>query len=148
MEIDIDIVRENIRQLRKQKGWTQAQLAEKLKVSPDTIQKWETLRNKPSVEDVCALADIFGITTDELLKTNFNADFKLIEIIPSVKLTRHKGDSDHEVYVSPMLKGGATLHRFNNQGGVPYSAIYVGLEEKKSVERYREHLMIYDWNRN
>lgn len=53
---------------RKQKGYTQQQLAELLNLSNKTISKWESGAGCPDISNLEALADIFGITVDELLK--------------------------------------------------------------------------------
>lgn len=55
------------------------------------------------------------------------------------------GETPHDVY-DANLKGGATLHRFINPGGVPYSAIYIGNDEVWSHTRENEKRMIKDWN--
>ena len=57
-----------IQQLREKIGFTQAQLAEKLHISDKTVCKWENGKEYPEVSQLLALADILGITVDELLK--------------------------------------------------------------------------------
>ena len=53
------------------------------------------------------------------------------------------GDSAHEIFIDDFLwRFGAELHRFNNPGGVPYSAIYRYGEEEMSCERQGEDQMI------
>ena len=56
-----------ISKLRKDKGLTQAQLAEKLNVSDKTISKWEQDSGSPSVEFFPALANLFNVTIDYLM---------------------------------------------------------------------------------
>lgn len=58
---------EKLQTLRKQKGWTQEDLAETLFVSRTAISKWETGRGYPSIDSLKALAACFGITVDTLL---------------------------------------------------------------------------------
>lgn len=53
--------------LRKAKGWTQVELAEKLNVSDKAVSKWEKNSGVPSVEFYPALAELFGITIDYLM---------------------------------------------------------------------------------
>jgi len=57
----------NLRRLRKEKNWTQAKVGEKLNYGYSAIANYETGRNQPSVDDLLKLADVFGVTTDELL---------------------------------------------------------------------------------
>ena len=53
--------------LRKEKGFTQAELAQMLKVSDKAVSKWEIGDGLPSIEFFPALANVFGVTTDYLL---------------------------------------------------------------------------------
>lgn len=57
----------NIRDLRKQKKLTQAELAKLMHVSQQTIGAWETERAVPGSDTLGDLADYFGVTTDYLL---------------------------------------------------------------------------------
>lgn len=53
--------------LRKLKGLTQAQLAEKLGISAQAVSKWESGLSCPDIMMLVPLADIFGVSTDMLL---------------------------------------------------------------------------------
>ena len=59
---------ENIRNLRKENKMSQEQLAEKLDVSRQSISLWENGQTTPSMDNIIAIADIFGVSTDVLLK--------------------------------------------------------------------------------
>lgn len=56
-----------IAQLRKEAGITQKQLAEKLNVSDKTVSHWERGESAPDISLVPVLADVFGITCDDLI---------------------------------------------------------------------------------
>jgi len=56
-----------VAELRKEKGLTQAELAEKLSLSPQAISKWENGESLPDITTLPLLADILGVTIDELL---------------------------------------------------------------------------------
>lgn len=58
---------EKIQALRKQKGITQEELAEKLYVSRTAISKWESGRGYPNIDSLKAIARFFGVTIDQLL---------------------------------------------------------------------------------
>ena len=58
--------------LRKAKGMTQQELADKLLVSDKTVSKWERDERMPDISLLPAIAEIFGITTDELLRGERN----------------------------------------------------------------------------
>ena len=56
-----------IAELRKEKGWTQIELAEKLQVSDKAVSKWEQDSGAPSIEFFPALAEVFGVSIDYLM---------------------------------------------------------------------------------
>ena len=58
---------EKLQMLRKQKGLTQEELAEKLFVSRTAISKWESGRGYPSIDSLKAIARFYSVTIDELL---------------------------------------------------------------------------------
>lgn len=61
---------EKIYKLRTESGMSQETLAEKLQVSRQSISKWETDSAVPELGKVVALSEIFGVSTDYLLKEN------------------------------------------------------------------------------
>jgi len=52
---------------RKEKGITQEELAEKMGVSSQAVSKWENDVSCPDISLLTTLADVLGVTTDELL---------------------------------------------------------------------------------
>ena len=62
------ILAEKIITLRKKNGWSQEELAEKVNVSRQSVSKWEGAQAVPDLEKILKLADLFGVTTDYLLK--------------------------------------------------------------------------------
>ena len=58
--------------LRKANGMTQKELGEKLFVSDKTVSRWECDECTPELSLVPSIAEIFGITTDELLRGERN----------------------------------------------------------------------------
>ena len=61
---------QKLQELRKQKGLTQEELAEKLYVSRTAISKWESGRGYPNIDSLRAMARFFSVTLDELLSSN------------------------------------------------------------------------------
>jgi transcriptional regulator with XRE-family HTH domain len=55
-------------ELRKQKGFSQEELANRLNVSRQTISKWEIGESTPDMEKLVAISDLFNVSLDELVK--------------------------------------------------------------------------------
>lgn len=56
-----------IASLRKSKGWTQVELAEKLNVSDKAVSKWESEAGFPEISQLPAMANLFGVTIDYIM---------------------------------------------------------------------------------
>lgn len=61
---------ETISTLRKEKGMTQKELAEQLNITDKAVSKWERDLACPDISTLPKLAEIFGVSVDELLKNN------------------------------------------------------------------------------
>ena len=61
------VVASNLIKLRQQAGMTQAELGEKLNYSDKTVSKWERGESMPDAYSLTRLAEIYGLTVDELL---------------------------------------------------------------------------------
>lgn len=59
-----------ISSLRKEKGMTQSELAEKMGVTDKAVSKWERDISCPDVNTIPKLAELFGIGVDELMQVN------------------------------------------------------------------------------
>lgn len=73
------IFSERLKSEREKKGWSQAELAEKIHVSRQSVSKWETGKNYPTIEVIIDLSDLFGITIDELLRSDKELKDKVIQ---------------------------------------------------------------------
>jgi transcriptional regulator with XRE-family HTH domain len=60
--------------LRKKNGWSQEELAAQLGVSRQAVSKWEGAQSVPDLAKVIAMADLFGVSTDYLLKDEIGAE--------------------------------------------------------------------------
>ncbi|WP_208589495.1 helix-turn-helix domain-containing protein [Gracilibacillus suaedae] len=69
---------EKLKKERKRKSWSQEELAEKLFVSRQSVSKWENGQNFPNIEIIIKLSDLFGVTIDELLRSDDELKEKLI----------------------------------------------------------------------
>lgn len=55
-------------QLRKKAGWSQEELAEQMNVTRQSVSKWEGAQSVPDLEKIIRLSELFGVSTDYLLK--------------------------------------------------------------------------------
>lgn len=62
------ILADKIIRLRKRNGWSQEELAERLDVSRQAVSKWEGAQSLPDLDKLVRMSELFGVTTDELLK--------------------------------------------------------------------------------
>ena len=69
---------EKIKECRKQAGFSQEQLAERLNVSRQAITKWETNKGIPDIANLIAISDEFGLSLDELIKDDVAVKKKII----------------------------------------------------------------------
>jgi len=76
--------------LRKANGMTQKDLADKLFVSDKTVSRWERDECDPDLSLIPAIAELFGITTDELLRGEKNNPDALIEDEPKLSAKAEK----------------------------------------------------------
>jgi len=70
---------DRLKKEREKRGWSQVYLAEKIHVSRQSVSKWETGKNYPSIEVIIDLSDLFGITIDELLRSDDELKEKVIQ---------------------------------------------------------------------
>ncbi len=68
------ILGEKITELRKRNGWSQEELAGKLKVSRQAVSKWESSMSVPELDKILLLSDLFEVSTDYLLKDDQKED--------------------------------------------------------------------------
>jgi len=66
--------------LRKQKGLTQMNLAERLNVSRQAISRWEVGAAVPSMDNLKVLGELYGVQVDYLLNDDAECESKAPEI--------------------------------------------------------------------
>lgn len=78
------ILADKIIEERKRNGWSQEDLAEKLGVSRQSVSKWEGAQSVPDLNRILQMAELFGVTTDYLLKDEMeNKENKTVYENPS-----------------------------------------------------------------
>ncbi len=61
---------ENLLKLRKKKGLSQEEVADKLNVTRQTISKWETNQSTPDFDKIVPICKLYDVSSDELLTGN------------------------------------------------------------------------------
>ena len=57
---------DELKRLRKERGLTQVELAEKLNLSQSTIASWENGKRRPDLDLLPIIADFYGVSVDEI----------------------------------------------------------------------------------
>jgi transcriptional regulator with XRE-family HTH domain len=60
------MTRKTIRELREGKGWTQAEFAFHLRVTPSSVYSWEAGKYEPKASQVRAIAKLCGVSMDAI----------------------------------------------------------------------------------
>ena len=74
---------------RKKNGWSQEELADMLDVSRQSVSKWEGAQSVPDLQKILKMAEIFGVSTDYLLKDEMEPETS----VSPVYETREVGSS-------------------------------------------------------
>lgn len=106
--------------LRKANGMTQKDLAERLNVSDKTISRWERDDGAPDLAAIPAIAEIFGVTCDELLRGERKSPTERSEAIEESE-TSPKGEKQRQ----RLLK--TTLSQYQNRTYIAMGVSVVGL---------------------
>jgi len=108
--------------LRKANGMTQKELGEKLFVSDKTVSRWECDECTPELSLIPSIAEIFGITTDELLRGERNNPDREAATSEDVA-SKQKAKSDKQFKL--MLH--SRKKKFTNLSFISIGLIIVGL---------------------
>lgn len=90
---EVMILADKIINLRKKNGWSQEELAEKLGVTRQSISKYEGAQSIPDLDKILKLSEIFGVTTDYLIKDELEEE----EYAPS-QMQENESESDKSVH--------------------------------------------------
>ena len=94
---------EKLKLYREKNNMTQKEVAEILNVEPGTISKYELGLTEPNIESIKKLAEIFNVTTDELLKDEEKFDFlkiNILDILREQKEMKLNGNLYYETQIS------------------------------------------------
>ena len=79
------MLEEKLKELRKQAGFSQEQLAKELNVSRAAIAKWESGKGIPDIANLIARSDKFNLSLDELIKEDIRIKKKVVSDSSSKK---------------------------------------------------------------
>ena len=123
------------KKFRKRAGYSQKEVAELLHVTQGAVSSWEAGRWEPDQQNLSALADLYGVTTDMLLgrQTQIEPAPKIIQEQPEIEF-------EEEVFL-PIV---ASLRCGYNHAGEPYTIIGKHGVPKSFVKKYgKELLLVY-----
>lgn len=71
-------IQEKLKELRKELGLTQEEVAERLHVSRAAIARWETGKGIPDISNLITISEVFDISLDELIKGDNKVEKKIV----------------------------------------------------------------------
>jgi len=102
---------EKIRVQRERLGWTQTRLAQALKVTPNTVSRWETATYRPSALDLDRLARLFGIAIWGLFPPDVAAPTEAHKALLSATGDLPEEDLEELQRYADFIRARKTLHR-------------------------------------
>lgn len=108
--------------LRKQSGFTQDYVAEKLGVSAQAVSKWENDIACPDIMTLPNIAILYGITVDEIFKND--------EVHSNVKLEKTEKINENELFLRVYVN---TVHGDEVKVTLPYPVVKVIANVGKNV---------------
>lgn len=114
--------------LRRGRNYTQEQLAEKLKISPQAVSKWENGKAMPEVPMLCEISNLFNCSVDWILDPSScilrNMDFNYEFLVkPRIPVVDHSGSEWPKSISSASLLTAVKL--------------FFGLEQRKDIKGYQ-----------
>ena len=105
-------------ELRRAKGMTQDEVAERLGVSPQAVSKWETDTSCPDIMLLPALAEMYGVTIDKLFTRQSQAETMVLppeerrdfdKMLLRIYVDSEKGDRVRVNLPMPLVKVGLEI---------------------------------------
>ena len=106
--------------LRKANGMTQKDLAERLNVSDKTVSRWERGDGAPDLAAIPAIAEIFGVTCDELLRGERKSPTERAEVTEETESTPKAEKQRHRILKS-------TLSQYKNRTYIAMGVSVIGM---------------------
>lgn len=113
---------EKLAYLRKAKGYTQEEVADKLCVTPQAVSKWENDVSCPDIAVIPILADLYETTTDEILR---HENTPVVKVVPE-----KQRKSIDEMVLRILVNEDGDKVKVNLPLGILKIAIEAGIETK------------------
>ena len=94
------ILADKIIDLRKKNGWSQEELAEQLGVSRQAVSKWEGAQSVPDMGRIVQMSELFGVSTDYLLKDTVEQPLPAAESVRPDTAERPVGMEEANAFLS------------------------------------------------
>lgn len=138
IELDKERFGEFVSKLRKEKGMTQKELAERLFVSDKAVSKWERGQSLPDITMLNPLADALGVTSAELLNCGRLEESEKIDasqvdeiVEKAIELNKVPDISKRKrfkIYIICLLVGAAATYYFYKNNGAQYYQSLIVIE--------------------
>ncbi len=143
--------------LRKEKGWTQQQLAEQLSVSPQAVSKWECGESVPDIDILDKISMIFNVTIDSIIKNQGSENFVFefgIGILPYIDMSKEDNliqqvGKYHEMADFPKIRFKDNTELRDMQYRIIIEDVIMAdndlayVEEKKRIEEMLSYIKLY-----
>jgi transcriptional regulator with XRE-family HTH domain len=100
------IMGEKIALLRRQRGWSQEELADRLDVSRQSVSKWESGGSIPDLERVAKLAQVFEVSTDYLIRDEIEGSEYADKLVPDTERARTVSLDEANEYMDAAVRSG------------------------------------------
>ena len=94
--------------LRKKAGWSQEELADQMNVTRQSVSKWEGAQSVPDLEKMLRLSELFGVSTDYLLKDEIE-EAEHIDLFDDTPLLRRVSMEEANAFLSVKLRTAKTI---------------------------------------
>ena len=132
-------VAERLVKLRKEKGLSQEELADKLGISRQAVSKWERAEASPDTDNLIMLARLYGVSLDYLLDTDasdeeIKENQKNEEEEESASTNEKNQDKDKESYVH-IGPGGIHIKDSDDSVDIDWTGIHINEGQKKRKKK-------------
>ena len=115
-----------IRRLRKERNFTQEELAEQLNITAQAVSKWENEAGMPDISQIVPLASAFGVSTDVLFGAEGETGDREVEkLIEEAEAPIRRGFSTNDEWFEGHVKAHNTL--------------------QEALKKYPNNMMLLDW---